>query len=77
MPKIQQLSDEMVYETWGEIAKRWTSLNFGNYSISHLKHLWLRCKFRLKHRLNGKGRMRMTEEELIRFKRLIQNLVKE
>lgn len=70
MPQLGPMKDEPIYETWGEIAKRL------GYSISRLKHLWPLCKIELAHRLHRRGRIRMTEEEIQKFKRRIQNLLK-
>lgn len=61
---------ERLFETFGEVARAL------GYSIPHVKRLWKKYGFRLHHRLGERRRMRMTEEELQRFKRAIPKPVK-
>jgi len=61
---------ERLFETFGEVARAL------GYSIPHVKRLWKKFGFRLKHQLGERRRMRMTEEELQRFKRAIPKPVK-
>lgn len=60
------MSNDRIFETWGEVAEAL------GCSESWARKLWGRLKFRLEHRLCPKGRIRMTEGEMERFKERIQ-----
>lgn len=57
---------EKLIETFGEVAQAL------GCSISYARELWRKHGFKLSHRLRPRGRIRMTGEELGRFKARVQ-----
>ncbi len=58
MPKTR----ENLIETWGEVARELKC------SVSWVKKLWNRFGFQLEHKLRPSGRVKMTKQELERFR---------
>lgn len=61
---------EKLIETFGEVAQAFgvNPATGKSYSVSYVQKLWVRHGFRLKNRIRRLGRIRMTVEELERFK---------
>lgn len=60
-------NDKLIIETYGELAAALDGI-----SVSWTKELWRRHGFKLKHRLGARGRIKMTESELAKFRSKIQ-----
>jgi len=65
---------EKLIETYGEVAQALgeNARTGRTYSISHVRRLWKRYGFRLKYRLLKRGWIRMTYDELEKFRGRIQ-----
>ena len=57
---------ERLIETFGEVAQAL------GCSVSYARELWRKHGFKLSHRLRPRGRIRMTRDELTRFKTRVQ-----